>query len=347
MTHLLTILLLCSSFLCTEQRDGYRIEQVPVPVAHGDTVSGYLLVPDALTSATPAAPSTTPSPAPISAPAILALHDHGAYFTIGKEKLTSPCPLTGKGCPQGGEGASWVNKFYEGQFVADTLASRGYVVLIIDALYWGERCSSPALSEGVKLDSLKRLNKRLRNEQPDFYQRYLNETGEPWFERILADDKACINFLLTLPYVDAHRIGVWGFSMGAYRAWQLAAEDPRIAFCAASNWMQQSAPDTLSAPDTEEPAAQSWQLKNVSSWSMYRPSKDSISYAAIASQIAPRPFLLQYGLRDPLFPDPVLTEGQWPALTIQPIDSEHRFTRTHLRLLLEWLASLTAPKGNL
>lgn len=327
MTHLLTILLLCSSFLCTEQRDGYRIEQVPVPVAHGDTVSGYLLVPDALTSATPA---------------ILALHDHGAYFTIGKEKLTSPLDTA-----KLSEAQRWVNKFYEGQFVADTLANRGYVVLVIDALYWGERCTSPALSEGLGLDSLKRLNKRLRNEQPDFYQRYLNETGEPWFERILADDKACINFLLTLPYVDAHRIGVWGFSMGAYRAWQLAAEDPRIAFCAASNWMQQSAPDTLSAPDTEEPAAQSWQLKNVSSWSMYRPSKDSISYAAIASQIAPRPFLLQYGLRDPLFPDPVLTEGQWPALTIQPIDSEHRFTRTHLRLLLEWLASLTAPKGNL
>lgn len=313
MTQLLTILLLTIV--------SYTKSLVQVPVAHGDTVSGYLLVPDEVAPA----------------PAILALHDHGAYFTIGKEKLTPPVLPSGGG-EKMDEAQRWVNKFYEGQFVADTLASRGYVVLVIDALYWGERQAGqrpPSPLKGgevntLSVDSLKRLNKQLKNAQPEFYQHYLNETGEVWFERILADDKACIDYLLTLPYVDSARIGVWGFSMGAYRAWQLAAEDPRIAFCAAANWMQ-------AVPETKNDTAQSWQLVNVSSWSMYRPSKDSTSYAAIASQIAPRPMLLQYGLRDKLFPEPVLTEGQWPALTIQAIDSEHRFTCEHMRLLLQWL----------
>lgn len=330
MAQLLTILLLTIV--------SYTKSLVQVPVAHGDTVSGYLLVPDEVAPA----------------PAILALHDHGAYFTIGKEKLTPPVLPSG-GREKMEEAQRWVDKFYEGQFVADTLASRGYVVLVIDALYWGERqplspspsslrndhsglssIQNASLRARGDIDSLKLLNKRLKNEQPEFYQRYFNETGEPWFERILADDKACVDYLMSLPYVDKERIGVWGFSMGAYRAWQLAAEDKRVAFCAAANWMQ-AVPETRSVTETKNDAAQSWQLVNVSSWSMYRPSKDSVSYAEIVSQIAPRPMLLQYGLQDKLFPEPVLKEGQWPALTIQAIDSEHRFTKEHMRLLLEWL----------
>lgn len=345
MKKILAISLLVLSFPIVGSAVSYTKTLVQVPVAHGDTVPGYLLVPDATAELSRANGTEH------GLPAIVALHDHGAWFTIGKEKLTSPCPLTGKGCPQDGEGASeacaWINKFYEGQFVADTLASRGYVVLVIDALYWGERPPSPLKGGDVNtlsVDSLKRLNKRLKNEQPEFYQAYLEKTGEVWFERILADDKACVDYLMSLPYVDKERIGVWGFSMGAYRAWQLAAEDSRIAFCAAANWMQRSVTETNShaetVPETNSDAAQSWQLKNVSSWSMYRPSKDSTTYAAIASRIAPRPFLLQYGMRDKLFPDPVLKEGQWPQLTIQAIDSEHRFTRTHLQLLLEWLRNL-------
>lgn len=283
----------------------YTKTLVQVPVANGDTVSGYLLVPSQNTNGQ------------IGQMAILALHDHGAYFTIGKEKLTSPIPCPersdlGKGCSESGEGAAWVNKFYAGQFVADTLASCGHVVLVIDALYWGERRWCDTLT-----------NKQLKNAQPEFYQEYLEKTGEVWFEKILADDKACVDYLRSLPYVDTTRIGVWGFSMGAYRAWQLAAEDPRVAFCAAANWMT-----TLEKAET-----------GVSSWSMLRPKMAGIEYSEIVGRIAPRPMLLQYGLRDKLFPDPVLTEGQWPALTIQAIDSEHRFTHTHLRQLLEWLGN--------
>lgn len=307
MIKLLTILLLTTV--------SYTKTLVQVPVAHGDTVTGYLLVPDA--AAELGRPNGYEG---AGCPAIVAMHDHGAWFTIGKEKLTPPVlPL--RGGEKMEEAWRWVDKFYEGQFVADTLASRGYVVLVIDALYWGERGPGQSLPEGMELDSLKRLNKRLKNEQEVFYRAYLEQYGVPWFEKILADDKACVDYLRSLPYVDAERIGVWGFSMGAYRAWQLAAEDKRVAFCAAANWLT-----TLEKVE-----------HGVSSWSMLRPKMVGIEYSEIVCRIAPRPMLLQYGLRDKLFPEPVLKEGQWEALTIQAIDSEHRFTKEHMRLLLEWL----------
>lgn len=308
MIHWLTILLLTIV--------PYTKTLVQVPVACGDTVSGYLLLPSNGNGHL----------------AILALHDHGAYFTIGKEKLTSPSDTA-----KVAEAARWVNKFYDGAFVADTLASRGYVVLVIDALYWGERSLSPTLPGGRELDSLKRLNKRLRNEQPEFYQQYWAKTGTPWFERILADDKACVDYLRSLPYVDTTRIGVWGFSMGAYRAWQLASEDPRVAFCAAASWLQ-------AVPETNSDAGQSWQLKNVSSWSMYRPTKDSVSYGEIVSRIAPRPMLLQYGAQDKLFPYGDHDIRPWPALQVQVLDGEHRFTRTHLQNLLQFVQEIYEHK---
>lgn len=301
---------MCCLLLHAEQRAGYRVDRVHVPVAHGDTVAGYLLVPDIRPEQ--------------GLPAIVAMHDHGAWFTIGKEKVVWPMDARKQT-----EAMRWVEKCYEGQFVADTLASRGYVVLVIDALYWGER--NPFMLYGeLAMDSLKRLNKRLKNEQEWFYGRYMEMAEEAWFERILADDKASVDYLMTLPYVDTTRIGVWGFSMGAYRAWQLAAEDRRVAWCAAANWMQ-------GMPPTDSLTERSWQLQNVSSWSMYRPSKDRVSYGEIVSGIAPRPMLLQYGSHDKLFPYGEHGIRPWPKLQIEVLEAKHCFTRGHLRNLIRFL----------
>lgn len=285
----LILLALCTLTIEAEQRGGYHVEAVKVPVTHGQMAEGYLLVPDRIPKH--------------GCTAIIACHDHGARFTIGKEKLCQPLDTTYQA-----EAQAWVNKFYDGAFVADTLASRGYVVLVIDALYWGSR----------QPDRTK-TNKELKYAQPDFYQQHLKETGEAWFETILNDDKSCVDYLRKRPEVNKKRIGIWGFSMGAYRAWQLAAEDKRIAFCAAANWMR-------SEPET-----------GVSSWSMYRPSKDGVPLGTIAAKIAPRPMLLQYGTEDKLFPDPVLRDRQWAALKVKGIASEHRFTKEHLTNLLRWL----------
>lgn len=275
----------------------YHKSLIQLPVSQSDTVSAYLLVPDHVPAE--------------GCPAVVACHDHGARFTIGKEKLTSPLDTASLF-----EAQEWVRKCYDGQFVADSLASRGYVVLVMDALYWGERRWSRTMT-----------NKELKNAQPAFYAEYLEQTGQVWFETILADDKACVDYLLSLPFVNPKRVGVWGFSMGAYRAWQLAAEDERIAFCAAANWMT-----TL--------AERGGQLPDVSGYSMYRPRKEKVDYGQIVSSIAPRPMLLQYGAQDRLFPYGEHVTTVWDALTIQVLEGEHRFTQQHWFNLLDWLQQL-------
>lgn len=322
MPHLLHILLLLllALPLCAEQRKGYRVEPVEVPVSHGEMAKGYLLLPD--------------KSAHHTCPAIIACHDHGARFSIGKEKLCRPI-LSADSLPeeraQLAEAAAWVDKCYAGAFVADTLAAHGYVVLVIDALYWGSRTTEP-VDYLQSTDSIKRLNKRLKNEQPRFYEQHLQATSEPWFETILADDKACITYLLARPEVKKRQIGVWGFSMGAYRAWQLAAEDKRIRFCAAANWMT-----TAAERGKNTSGKKSWQLPDASGYSMYRPMKEDVDYGKIVSSIAPRPMLLQYGSHDHLFPYGNHGIKPWKKLRVEVMESEHQFTAAHLSNLQKWL----------
>ena len=260
-----------------EHRDGYTAQLVRVPVSHADTATGYLLILDSIRKA----------------PAVLALHDHGAHFTIGKEKMI--CPIHPTEADSAAHAAiqkdarRWVNKFYDGMFVGDSLAKAGYVVLAIDAVYWGERQQAALTSDSAAISP--------KAYQPAYYLRHLRQYGEAWFETILRDDKACVDYLRALPCVDSARIAVFGFSMGAFRAWQLTACDPRVRVCVAAHWMTTKADHlgTALVPNESNPSA----------YSMYRPDC-SEDYPETAAHIAPRPFLLLYGEQDPLFtPDSV------------------------------------------
>ena len=65
-------------------------------------------------------------------PGVVALHDHGGWFYHGKEKLVR---MEGEHAALAGfrEGN------YGGRSYADELARRGFVVIVPDAFYWGER----------------------------------------------------------------------------------------------------------------------------------------------------------------------------------------------------------------
>src|SRR5712692_1813227 len=65
-------------------------------------------------------------------PAIVALHDHGAFYLWGKEKLVE----TGDEHPAL---TAFKKESYAGNSIATTLARRGYVVVATDMFYWGER----------------------------------------------------------------------------------------------------------------------------------------------------------------------------------------------------------------
>lgn len=331
MKHILLFicLALCSLVTKAEERDGYAIQRVQVS-GH----NAYLLTPHA--SATQ------------QSPAVLVLHDHGAWFSIGKEKMTTPLwnpaldSITNVRIAD--DSKRWISKCYSGIAVADSLAKAGFVVLVTDALYWGEQALV-----NRQITDLKSYNKSLKEYQPTFYEEHLKKTGEPWFETILREDREAVSYLLSLPNVDKGRVFCFGFSMGAYRSWQLAAADSRVAACAAAHWMTTG-------------ASQGGFLINASSYSMFRPSlylphtslngtiMPAREYAEIAADIFPRPLLLQYGERDHLFPEPglgnaiqLLRDGykQNPtALTTIGYDTDHLFTKDHLHDLLEWLKAL-------
>ena len=71
-------------------------------------------------------------PRPAPAPAIVALHDHGGFYLWGKEKLVEiddEHPVL----------TEFKQRYYGGRSIATDLARQGYVVVVIDMFYWGER----------------------------------------------------------------------------------------------------------------------------------------------------------------------------------------------------------------
>jgi len=274
---------------------------------------------------------------------VVVLHDHGAWFTIGKEKMAFPEWRDDLDCLTNlrlqAESKAWVDKCYSGIYVADSLAKEGFVVLVTDALYWGARrvvCDQRVAGDDLPADydALKALNKALQKAQPAFYEHHLAETGEAWFETILREDIESVDYLCSLTFVDTTKIFSFGFSMGAYRSWQLAAADPRIAGCAAANWMT-----TI--------AFTGGFINGPSSWSMYRPQE--IDYPLIAAKIGPRPFLLMYGTKDHVLPEKgtkmaiktIRRQYKGRQFRTVAFPADHVFTPEHYETLLRWLKSQT------
>ena len=286
--------------LGTEDRGTYECLTIEMTVADGDRVKAYLLVPDH-------GPGDR-------LPAVLMLHDHGARFDIGKEKLA--CPPSDEPLRVRNSSAQWADKYFGGAYMADSLAAGGYVVLVADALYWGDRCSRDALAwsemtfgrspsvsgnerEADGPGNARNPDARLFKAAAFEGQRHLYDSlarnGRIWAEKILDDDKACASFLASLPYVDRDRVGAFGFSMGAHRCWLLAAFSDDIKFGAAVCWMT-----TKSAYDSD----------NASDLSMRIPSlRDTMDFPDISRLTRPKPMLFINGEDDHLFPKEAVYEA--------------------------------------
>jgi len=239
------------------------------------------------------------------------LHDHGARFDIGKEKLVSPIygvlPF-GEDDHIAKSSRQWIDKNFDGVYLADSLAALGYVVLVGDALYWGERSSEDAqrwseltygepghctletdrvLDEKLRKAEIKSLKKTVYEGQREVYAR-LQSRGVIWAEKILRDDVAAARLLSGLPYVDSDRIGAFGFSMGAHRCWMLAAFCNEVKCGVALSWMT-----TLDG----------YEGNNASDLSMrIQPMRDRMDFGDIGKYLAPKPMLFLSGETDHLFP---------------------------------------------
>lgn len=118
---------------------------------------------------------------------------------------------------------------YGDQFFGDYLAKNGFVVFAADAPMWGER----GQKEGPRRDRYDMIagNMMMYGIDLSAYMTY--------------DDIAGTEYLAMMPEVDASRIGCTGWSMGAYRAWMLAALSDRIKASASICWMVQKAFDAM------------------------------------------------------------------------------------------------------
>lgn len=242
-----------------EDRGGHIAQSLTLRGASGDRVPALYLRPNG------AGPH----------PAVVVLHDHGARFDIGKEKLVRP--LAGAPATTHASAMAWAQRYFAGQFVGDTLAGAGFAVLAIDALGWGER-SRPGFA---------------RDDQQALAS-HLMQLGRSWAGQIASDDLRSHRWLRERPEVDARRVAVLGFSMGAFRAWQLAATCEEVSACVAAHWMCSREGLLRTGEHT---------LQGQSAFSMAHPGLAAeLDHPDVAALIAPRPLLLMGSPEDKLFP---------------------------------------------
>jgi dienelactone hydrolase len=226
----------------------------------------------------------------LPAPGIIALHDHGAHYVWGKEKLIA------------GEGEhpalmKFRQQYYGGKSTALELVRLGYVVIVIDMFYWGDRRmlldDDPAefrdrpvtMSEQHIADFNRRSQ---QNEQ--LVARSLFTAGITWPGIMLWDDIRTVDYFSQRPEVDKRRLACVGLSVGGYRSLMLAALDERIKAAVSVGFMR----------------SDRYQIRrnviNSTGFSFHLVGLFRyLDLPDVAAMIAPRPVLFMNGSRDELF----------------------------------------------
>ncbi|MDP9795436.1 dienelactone hydrolase [Catenuloplanes nepalensis] len=203
-------------------------------------------------------------------PAVLLLHDHGSRFDIGKEKFVEPWWDETRLA----SAREWTTRLMSGRFVADELAARGYAVLAVDTLGWGDRA-------GLTYDAQQALAGNLY------------ELGSSPAGLAAREDARAAAFLASLPQVDRRRIGAIGFSMGAFRAWQVAALSDHVAAAVSACWLTTVADMMVVGNNT---------LRGQSAFWMLHPGLTRhLDIPDVATIAAPKPLMAFDGADDTLF----------------------------------------------
>lgn len=129
--------------------------------------------------------------------AVLMLHDHGGRFDLGWRKMVTD--------PQG---------FYAGS-PAQRLVAAGHPVFCFDALGWGDR-QMPGDQQALACAAM--------------------GLGTSLAGLVAGEDRDIAAWIATRPEA---RLGLaaWGFSFGAFRAWQALATSDHVTAAVAISWM--------------------------------------------------------------------------------------------------------------
>jgi len=233
-------------------------------------------------------------------PAVIALHCHGGMFRWGLDKVISspddPPALV-----------EYRDRLY-GRPYAEHLARRGFVVLAIDAFYFGERRLRPQTLDRAAVpaeaqehfDALPNLAEGAReqihaaNRIASAYETVVAKTllaaGATWPGLLAWDDMRTVDYLVGRPDVDPERIGCVGLSGGGLRAAHLVAADARIRAACVTAWM------------TEFGALLPRHVRR-HTWMAYSPGMyRDLDLPDLAALVAPGALLVQQCEQDTLFP---------------------------------------------
>jgi len=240
--------------------DGYVREKIAVCSKEGVKVPAYLLTP------------TNEHGDGGRRRAVLCLHGHGH----GKDDVVGD---PGEGTEEErARRAAWIaehNYAYARRF-----ARMGFVVLAPEARGFGERAAGS--EHGCYIPGVISL-----------------VLGLPIPGQRLRDDMSALDYLCSLPNVDAARVGCAGLSEGGRRTLYLAAMDDRVKAAVISGYY-----NTLRGAIREWEKLSGWDICN------YVPGLLRYAdYTDLAALIAPRPLLIESGTEDPLYDQQAVQEA--------------------------------------
>ncbi|ATC65811.1 hydrolase [Nibricoccus aquaticus] len=252
-------------------------------------------------------------------PAVLLLHSHSGKFDIGKEKVIRPWGVPSEKLASA---EALVAKEYDGVFIGDALAERGYVCFSTDALNWSDRGGGAYAGQAQLASNLLHLGMSLAG-------------------LIAWEDLRAAEFLAAQPEIDPKRVAAVGMSMGAYRAWQVAALSDRISASVSICWM--TTVESLMTPPNN-------QTQSHSAFTTVHPGLlDKLDYSDVASLACPKPMLFFNGRSDDLFPQEGVerayarmhaiwdSQGAGDQLITKSWDGGHVFTRAMQAEAFDWL----------
>jgi dienelactone hydrolase len=273
-----------ADLLRREERDDFTVEVVNISATTAYHIPARVLVPKNRRG---------------RLPAVLALHCHSGRYTWGHEKVLStpdePAVLTE--FRYGTYGRPW----------AEVLVRRGFIVIAIDAFYFGERrlriediAPSRVFSEVRDAFKVAREAKEgspewiaATNRVCSFYEHHtaktITATGATWPGIHVWDEMRTVDYLLSRADVDPARIGCIGLSGGGFRTAMAIAADPRIKAACVTGWM------TEFAHQLRQHIRHTWMIYTPG---LYR----SLDLPDAAALHAPGALLVQQCRRDTLYP---------------------------------------------